>query len=114
MKKQLTDDQWETWQNMKLPVDFPRTIDEIREILTVILEQYRGHLNDQLTRGLIRTRVNNLLIELVQVRVLSDHLVVCDDSNNTPEMIDDHKLQVDIYIQPTRKPSFVYIPCVIS
>ena len=38
-----------------------------------------------------------------------DYLIVCDERNNTPEVIDQNQLIVDIYIKPTRAAEFILV-----
>lgn len=38
-----------------------------------------------------------------------DYLIVCDDRNNTPEVIDANELVVDIYIKPVRTAEFILV-----
>jgi hypothetical protein len=40
---------------------------------------------------------------------LYDYLIVCDERNNTPEVIDNNQLVVDIYIKPVRAAEFILI-----
>lgn len=40
---------------------------------------------------------------------LFDYLIVCDERNNTPEVIDNNQLIVDIYIKPVRAAEFILI-----
>jgi phage tail sheath protein FI len=41
---------------------------------------------------------------------MSDFLVVCDDSNNTPTRIDANQMYIDVAIQPAKAAEFIYIP----
>ena len=66
--------------------------------------------NDQLTRDEIKNAVESLMIDLVAKRGIYDYLVVCDDSNNTPERIDRNELYVDVAIEPVKAVEFIYIP----
>jgi hypothetical protein len=36
-----------------------------------------------------------------------DYLIVCDERNNTPQVIDSNELKVDILIKPTRTGEFI-------
>ena len=38
-----------------------------------------------------------------------DYLIVCNDTNNTADVIDDNTLVVDIYIKPTRTAEFILV-----
>ena len=60
-----------------------------------------------------RSRVLNTLIPFFErVKVsdgLTDYLIVCDERNNTPEVIDNNELVVDIYLKPVRTAEFILI-----
>ena len=60
-----------------------------------------------------RTRVANTLTPFFE-RVkasdgLYDFLIVCDERNNTPEVIDQNELVVDIYLKPVRTAEFILV-----
>lgn len=38
-----------------------------------------------------------------------DYLIICDEKNNTPAVIDDNTLVVDIYIKPTRTAEYILV-----
>lgn len=38
-----------------------------------------------------------------------DYLIVCDERNNTPEVIDSNELRADIYIKPVRTAEFIIV-----
>jgi phage tail sheath protein FI len=40
---------------------------------------------------------------------LYDYLIVCDERNNTPEVIDNNELVVDIYLKPVRTAEFILV-----
>jgi phage tail sheath protein FI len=40
---------------------------------------------------------------------LYDYLIVCDERNNTPEVIDNNELIVDIYLKPVRTAEFIRV-----
>jgi hypothetical protein len=60
-----------------------------------------------------RTRVVNTLTPFFE-RVkaddgLYDYLIVCDERNNTPEVIDQNELVVDVYLKPVRTAEFILV-----
>ena len=60
-----------------------------------------------------RTRVLNTLVPFFE-RVKSDdglydYLIVCDERNNTPEVIDNNELVIDIYLKPVRTAEFILV-----
>jgi hypothetical protein len=60
-----------------------------------------------------RTRVLNRLVPFFErVKVadgLYDYLIVCDERNNTPEVIDNNELVVDIYLKPVKSAEFILV-----
>jgi phage tail sheath protein FI len=60
-----------------------------------------------------RTRIVNTLTPLFEKAKnnegLYDYLIVCDERNNTPAVIDANELVVDIYIKPTRTAEFILV-----
>jgi hypothetical protein len=40
---------------------------------------------------------------------LYDYLIVCDERNNTPEVIDNNELRADIFIKPVRAAEFILV-----
>jgi len=60
-----------------------------------------------------RTRLVNTLTPIFERAKnnegLFDYLIVCDERNNTPEVIDANELVVDIYIKPTRTAEFILV-----
>lgn len=58
-----------------------------------------------------RTRFVNTLTPLFEYAKqnggLYDYLIVCDERNNTPQVIDNNELMADIYIKPTRTAEFI-------
>ncbi len=66
--------------------------------------------NDKITRDEIKQQVEQTLNDLVAKRGVFDYLVVCDETNNTPDRIDRNELYVDIAIEPTKAAEFIFIP----
>jgi phage tail sheath protein FI len=66
--------------------------------------------NDPITRNAVTAVVSSLLNDLVAKRGVTDYLVVCDTSNNTPERIARNELYVDVAVQPTKDVEFIFIP----
>ena len=60
-----------------------------------------------------RTRLVNVITPLFerakQNQGVYDYLIVCDERNNTPQVIDENKLRVDIYLKPVRAAEFILI-----
>jgi phage tail sheath protein FI len=61
----------------------------------------------------VRTRIRNSITPIFELAKntegLYDYLIVCDDRNNTPEVIDKNELAVDIYIKPVKAAEFILV-----
>lgn len=58
--------------------------------------------NDEFTRAQFRNMVNPFLRDIVGRRGIIDFRVVCDETNNTGEVIDRNEFIGDIYVKPNR------------
>lgn len=59
-------------------------------------------LNDEFTRVAFKNTIEPFLRDVQGRRGITDFLVVCDETNNTPEVIDGNDFVGDIYVKPTR------------
>jgi hypothetical protein len=91
-------------------INVARLVIFLRNQLNKLAKPYIFEPNDKITRDEIKQQVESLLLELVGQRALYDFLVVCDESNNTPNRIDRNELHVDIAIEPVKAVEFIYIP----
>ena len=64
-------------------------------------------INDEVTRGVFRAIVEPFLRDVQSRRGITDFLVVCDETNNTPAVIDANEFLAEIYIQPARSINFI-------
>lgn len=65
--------------------------------------------NDVVTRSGFSGAVNSYLSEVQARRGLTDFLVVCDDSNNTPNVIDRNEFVAELYLKPIRSINYVTV-----
>ena len=65
--------------------------------------------NDQFTRAQFVNLVEPYLREVQGRRGITDFRVVCDESNNTSEVIDRNEFVGDIYIKPARSVNFIQL-----
>ena len=71
-------------------------------------------INDELTRSGFRAAVEPYLRGVQGRRGIYDFLVVCDTSNNTPDVIDRNEFKAEIYIKPARSINFITITFVAT
>ena len=91
-------------------INVARLIVYLRRQLTVLARPYVFEPNDKITRDEFKGAIEGVMLGLVGQRALYDFIVVCDQSNNTPERIDRYELWADVAIEPVRAAEFIYIP----
>jgi hypothetical protein len=91
-------------------VNVARLVNYIRGILSGISNSFLFEPNDKITRDQIKQIIEGAMNDLIAKRGIYDYLVVCDNSNNTPERIARNELYVDIAIEPMKAVEFIYIP----
>jgi hypothetical protein len=65
--------------------------------------------NDSFTRQQFRSLVEPFLRDVKARRGIFDWKLVCDETNNTPDVIDRNEFVADIYIKPTRVINFIQL-----
>jgi phage tail sheath protein FI len=65
--------------------------------------------NDAFTRAQFKNLVTPYLRNIQGRRGITDFLVVCDDTNNTPSVIDANQFVGDIYVKPARSITFIQL-----
>jgi len=65
--------------------------------------------NDEFTRAQFVSMVEPFLRDIQGRGGITDFLVVCDDSNNTPQVVDSNRFQGDIFIKPSRAINFIQL-----
>jgi len=70
--------------------------------------------NNELTRLQIFSIVDEFLAGVQAGGGLTSYDVVCDDTNNTPAIIDSNQLNIDIYVQPVRTAEFISFTTVVT
>ena len=65
--------------------------------------------NDEFTRAQFRNLVEPFLRDIQGRRGLTDFSVVCDDTNNTGDVIDRNEFRADIFIKPARSINFIQL-----
>ena len=71
-------------------------------------------LNDELTRANFRNIVEPFLRDVESKRGLFGFLVVCDATNNTPDVIDNNEFRADIFLKPARSINYVTLTFVAT
>jgi hypothetical protein len=65
--------------------------------------------NDEFTRAQFVGTVEPILRNVKAQRGVYDYLLVCDETNNTPDIIDNNTLVADIFIKPARSINYIQL-----
>ena len=71
-------------------------------------------LNDELTRANFKNIVEPYLRDIQAKRGLYGFLVVCDTTNNTPDVIDNNEFRADIFLKPAKSINYVTLTFVAT
>jgi hypothetical protein len=71
-------------------------------------------LNDEITRSNFVNIVEPYLRDIQAKRGLYDFRVICDQTNNTPDVIDNNEFRADIFLKPTRSINYVTLTFVAT
>ena len=102
----------------KTALNYPSAFDRINvRRLFIVVEKaiskasrnYLFEFNDAFTRSQFVNAVEPYLREVQGRRGIYDFRVVCDETNNTPEVIDRNEFIGDIYIKPARAINFIQL-----
>ena len=86
----------------------------VEQALESAAEAQLFELNDELTRANFRNIVEPFLRDVEAKRGLSGFLVICDTSNNTPDVIDNNEFRADIFLKPARSINYVTLTFVAT
>ena len=81
----------------------------LEKAISIASKSFLFEFNDDFTRSQFKSLVNPYLRDVQGRRGITDYLVVCDNTNNTPERIDRNEFWGDIYIKPARSINFIQL-----
>ena len=79
----------------------------VEEAIAAAAQDQLFEFNDEVTRTNFVNIVEPFLRDVRAKRGLTDFLVVCDETNNTPAVIDRNEFVADIFLKPTRSINFI-------
>jgi len=79
----------------------------VEKSIAVAARNFMFEFNDEFTRSEFTGIVEPLLREVQARRGIQDFRVQCDDTNNTPEVIDRNEMVATIFIKPARSINFI-------
>jgi len=104
-----------SFANKHLSVHHVDLKSEIKNNLNRILKMYMyGHHNDQDTRMCIKADLMNYLNMLRDKHALNDYNIICDETNNTQDIIDKNSLQLRLGLKMTKDADITIIDAIIT
>ena len=70
--------------------------------------------NDEITRANFSNVVEPYLRDVQAKRGLIDFRVICDETNNTPSVVDNNEFRADIFLKPTKSINYVTLTFVAT
>jgi phage tail sheath protein FI len=70
--------------------------------IEAMMQNYQWELNTQALRNTIKAKADAILEKVKNNGGVYAYLNVCDESNNTPEVIDNEMIIIDTSIEPAR------------
>ena len=86
----------------------------VEQALSRASEGVLFELNDEITRANFLNIVEPYLRDVKAKRGLYGYLVVCDESNNTPDVIDNNEFRADIFLKPAKSINFITLTFVAT
>lgn len=79
----------------------------IKRNLSQLLRAYVFELNDEFSRNSIKAQIDGFLQRVQTLRGVYEFLSVCDETNNTAQVIDNNTLVVSVFLKPTRVAEYI-------
>ncbi len=88
-------------------INVRRLFNTLEKAVSTAAKAQLFEFNDEFTRAQFKNLVEPFLRDVKGRRGLTDFLVVCDNTNNTSQVIDSNSFVADIYIKPARSINFI-------
>ncbi|NCU27846.1 hypothetical protein EOM86_14200, partial [Candidatus Nomurabacteria bacterium] len=88
-------------------INVRRLFNVLEKAISTYAKYMLFEFNDEFTRSRFVNLVDPYLREVKGRRGIYEYLVRCDESNNTPQVIDANEFIADIFIQPARSINFI-------
>ena len=86
----------------------------VEQALERAAEAQLFEINDELTRANFRNIVEPYLRDIEAKRGLYGFLVICDTTNNTPDVIDNNEFRADIFLKPAKSINYITLTFVAT
>jgi len=86
----------------------------VEKALEGLANEQLFEFNDEITRSSFTNAVEPFLRDVQAKRGLFDFRVICDSSNNTPDVVDNNEFRADIFLKPTKTINYVTLTFVAT
>lgn len=86
----------------------------IQRVISEAAKYQLFELNDEFTRSAFLNTVDPYLRDVQGRRGITEYKVVCDETNNTPQVIDSNRFVADIYVKPARSINYITLNFIAS
>jgi len=86
----------------------------VEQALERAAEAQLFEFNDQITRSNFINIVEPYLRDIQAKRGIYDFLVICDETNNTPDIIDNNEFRADIFLKPAKSINYITLTFVAT
>lgn len=100
-------------------VNVRRLLIVIEKAVAISLRSFAFEPNDELTRFRVAGMVAEYMSQLsargaFQTENDDGYVVICDDTNNTPFVINANELHIDVFIRPIRSAEFIQLQVIVT
>ena len=81
----------------------------LEKLVRQTMKFYVFEPNTVLTRTQVLNNLTPIFDRVKNTQGVYDYLIICDERNNTPDVIDQNELVVDIYLKPVRAAEFILV-----
>lgn len=98
-----------TYESFFNRINVRKVVIEIFKQCSEIAKPYLFGVNNAYTRSQLATEISRYLTRVVSQDGITEYRVICDETNNPQEIIDNNEMVVDIEIRPTLSVNFITI-----
>ena len=95
-------------------INVRRLFISMEEACKVAARSILFEFNDEFSQANFKSMVEPYLSDIQGRRGITDYLVVCDSTNNTPQVVDNNEFRADIYVKPTRSINYITLTFVAT
>lgn len=96
-------------------VGMSKLIATIKQTMSNVMGSFIGDFNDKITRTKASLIMNRNLSDMAAMGKIQNYWrVICDETNNDPNIINKNQLQMDVVIQPSKSMEYINLNGILS